>query len=74
MTLVDRHSGCILAWRVAFERSETLLQAMVDEAPQAKFYYSDLFATYHNLVYAPGCYTPCPTRAKPVASKVTTPN
>ena len=42
MTLVDRHSSCILAWRVDWERSEVLLQAMVDEAPQAKFYYSDL--------------------------------
>lgn len=64
MTLVDRHSSCILAWRVAFERTEALLQAMVDEAPQAKFYYSDLFATYRNLVYAPGRYTPMPDKSE----------
>lgn len=58
MTLVDRHSSCILAWCVAFERTETALQALVDEAPQASFYYSDLFASYRQLVYAPGRHTP----------------
>ena len=64
MTLVDRHTSCILAWRVDWERSEALLQAMVDEAPQAKFYYSDLFATYRSLVYAPGRYTPMPDKSE----------
>jgi IS1 family transposase len=64
MTLVDRHTSCILAWRVAFERTETLLQAMVDEAPQAAFYYSDLFATYRQLVYTPGRYTPMPDKSQ----------
>ncbi len=64
MTLVDRHSSCILAWRVDGERSEALLQAMVDEAPQAKFYYSDLFATYRTLVYTPGRYTPMPDKSE----------
>lgn len=64
MTLVDRHSRCILAWRVAFERTEAALQAMVDEAPQAKFYYSDLFASYRNLVYSPGRYTPMPDKSQ----------
>jgi IS1 family transposase len=64
MTLVDRHSSCILAWRVDWERSEALLQAMVDEAPQARYYYSDLFATYRNLVYAPGIHTPMPDKTE----------
>ena len=64
MTLVDRHTSCILAWRVAFERTEPLLQAMVDEAPQAKFYYSDLFATYRNLIYWPGRHTPMPDKSE----------
>lgn len=64
MTLVDRHTNCILAWRVDWERSETLLQAMIDEAPQAKFYYSDLFATYRTLVYTPGRYTPMPDKSE----------
>lgn len=64
MTLVDRHTRCILAWRVDWERSEALLQAMVDEAPQAKFYYGDLVATYRNLIYAPGRYTPMPDKSE----------
>lgn len=64
MTLVDRHTSCILAWRVDRERSEGLLQAMVDEAPQAKFYYSDLFAAYRSLVYTPGLYTPMPDKSE----------
>jgi hypothetical protein len=50
MTLVDRHTSCILAWQVGFERTEVLLQALVDEAPQARFYSSDLFATCRTLV------------------------
>ena len=64
MTLVDRHSSCILAWRVAWERTEVDLQAMIDEAPPAKFYYSDLFATYRRLVYTPGRYTPMPDKSE----------
>ncbi len=64
MTLVDRLSSCILAWRVDWERSEPLLWAMVDEAPQAKFYYSDLFAAYRNLVDAAGRYTPMPDKSE----------
>ncbi len=64
MTLVDRQSSCILAWRVDWERSEALLQAMVDEAPQAKFYYSDLFATYRKLVYTPGRDPPMPDKSQ----------
>lgn len=64
MTLVDRHSSCIVAWRVDWERSEALLQAMVDEAPQARYYYSDLFATYRTLVYAPGVHTPMPDKTE----------
>jgi transposase InsO family protein len=64
MTLVDRHTSCILAWRVAAEREEALLQAMVDEAPQAKVYYSDLFATYRKLVYTPGRHTPMPDKSE----------
>jgi len=64
MTLVDRHTGCILGWRVSDERTEELLQAMVDEAPQAKYYYSDLFATYRSLIYTPGVHTPMPDKSQ----------
>jgi len=64
MTLVDRHTSCILAWAVGYERTEMILQALVDRAPQARFYYSDLFATYRQLVYAPGLYTPMPDKSE----------
>ena len=56
MTLVDRRTSCILAWAVDFERPATTLQALVDTAPQAQFYYSDLYATYRSLIYTPGSY------------------
>ena len=64
MTLVDRRTSCILGWKVAYERSVTDLQQMVDAAPQAAFYYSDLFATYRRLIYTPGRYTPMPDKSE----------
>ncbi len=64
MTLVDRTTSCIVAWAVAYERTEAILQALVDQAPQARFYYSDLFALYRLLVYAPGLYTPLPDKSE----------
>ena len=57
MTLVDRTTSCILAWAVDFERPAATIQAMIDAAPQAAFYYSDLYATYRSLVYTPGSYS-----------------
>jgi hypothetical protein len=36
----------------------------VDTAPQARFYYSDLFATYSTLVYRPGLHTPMPDKSE----------
>jgi len=64
MTLVDRRSSCILAFAVESERTESVLQGMVDQAPQAAFYFSDLFALYRRLVYAPGLYTPMPDKSE----------
>jgi IS1 family transposase len=37
---------------------------MVDEAPQAAFYFSDLFVTYRHLLYTPGLYTPMPDKSE----------
>jgi hypothetical protein len=51
ITLVDRHTSCIVGWRVEPERDAVLLQALVDAAPQERFYYSDLFAAYRALLY-----------------------
>jgi insertion element IS1 protein InsB len=64
MTLVDRTTSCILGWAVETERTEANLQQMVDEAPQAAFYFSDLFATYRQVIYSPGHYTPMPDKSE----------
>ncbi len=64
MTLVDRRTSCILAWAVEYERTQVVLQALVDRAVQARFYYSDLFALYRLLVYSPGLYTPMPDKSE----------
>ena len=64
MTLVDRTTSCILGWAIEAQRTEQTLQGLVDRAPQARFYYSDLFATYRQLVYAPGLHTPMPDKSE----------
>jgi IS1 family transposase len=64
MTVVDRATSCILAWAVEPERTEATLQGLVDDAPPAAFYFSDLFALYRRLVYAPGHYTPMPDKSQ----------
>ena len=64
MTLVDRTTSCILGWAVSHNRTEQILQAMVDNAPQAAFYFSDLFATYRQLIYHPGRYTAMPDKSE----------
>ena len=64
MTIVDRTTSCILGWAVERERSEQVLQQLVDNAPQAAFYFSDLFALYRRLIYRPGIYTPIPDKSE----------
>ena len=64
MTLVDRRTSCILGWSVQRERSEPVLQAVVDHAPQAAFYFSDLYPAYRTLLYAPGIHTPMPDKSE----------
>ncbi|MCS7010977.1 MAG: helix-turn-helix domain-containing protein, partial [Anaerolineales bacterium] len=43
LTIVDRKTRCILSWSVVWKRTEEALQRMVDEAPKAKWYFSDAF-------------------------------
>lgn len=64
MTLVDRTTSCILGWAVGGERSEPVLQQVVDEAPQAAFYFSDLYPAYRSLLYRPGIHTPMPDKSE----------
>lgn len=54
----------MVGWSVCVERDEATLQALVDEAPQALWYYSDLFATYKALIYSPGTHTPMPDKSE----------
>lgn len=56
MTLVDRTTRCILSWAVVEVRSKEALQQVVDQAPKAKWYYSDGFDAYARLWYHFGRY------------------
>lgn len=38
-------------WKVAWERSQAVMQAIVDHAPKAKWYFSDAFDVYASLWY-----------------------
>ena len=46
------------------ERHTDLLQALLDQTPQAQWYFSDLFATYKTLIYTPGTHTPMPDKSE----------
>ncbi len=54
--MMERATRCIVGWRVEWERTETVIQEMVDAAPQAVLYYSDDFSTYSALIYTPGIH------------------
>lgn len=66
-TLVERHTSCIVGWRVCADRDKATLQRLLTDSPQAARYYSNLFAPYKALVYSPGTHTElilykcCPT-------------
>lgn len=64
ITLVDRTTSCIVAWAVSAERSLDLLQSLVDQAPPARFYYSDLFAVWRAVLYLTGLHTPMPDKSE----------
>jgi insertion element IS1 protein InsB len=63
VTFVERKTSCIVGWQVVVERDEATLQAMLDTSPQAVWYYSDLFATYKELLYTPGTHTAMPDKS-----------
>ena len=64
ITFVEHSSGCIVGWQLGKVRDEAVMQALVDTAPQAVWYYSDLWAGYWHVVYAPGTYTPMPDKSE----------
>ena len=55
MTRVDRKTRCILSWAVVEVRTKDALQQVVDQAPKAKWYYSDGLDAYQWLWYHFGC-------------------
>ena len=56
MTVVDRKTRCILGWAVVWVRTQEAIQLMIDDAPKAKWYYSDGFDAYKRLWYHFGRY------------------
>ena len=64
MTFVERKSSCVVGWRIVLERDEATLQDLLDDTPQAVWYYSDLFATYKALLYTPGTQTSLPDKSE----------
>ena len=54
--MVDRKTRCILGWAVVWVRTQEAIQQMVDQAPKAKWYYSDAFDAYQWLWYHFGRY------------------
>ena len=56
MTIVDRATRCVLGWKIVWERTPQDLQEVVDDAPKAKYYYSDGFEAYALLWYHQGSY------------------
>jgi insertion element IS1 protein InsB len=54
--VVDRKTRCILGWAVVWVRTREAIQLMLDDAPKAKWYYSDGFDAYQWLWYHLGRY------------------
>ncbi len=56
MTFVDRHTHCIVSWRVVAERTGTIVQEMVHESVQAQCYFSDGLDVYQTALYWPAVH------------------
>lgn len=53
MTIVESLTSWIVGWAVGYERTEAVMQELVDSAPQAVLHYSDdFFSTYSALLYS----------------------
>ena len=51
MTLVNRKTREILGYDIARDRSLQRIQNLVDNAPKAKFYFSDAFPVYSQICF-----------------------
>jgi hypothetical protein len=54
--------------------TEADVQRLVDTAPQAAFYFSDLWALYRTIVYTPDIDIPCRTKARHTVLRASKPN
>jgi len=53
ITIIDHLTRCYLGLKVVWQQTQEVIQDMVDEAPNAKRYYSD---AYERLWYHGGIY------------------
>ncbi len=51
ITFVTREPRQIVGFDIAFDKSEKRIQKIADNAPKAKFYYSDANPSYQNVCY-----------------------
>ena len=49
---------------MVWERTEAVMQALLDDSPLAYFYFSDQFATYDTLVYYPTLHQSLPDKSQ----------
>lgn len=51
VAIVNRATGCVVAWAVCSEHTPELMQSVMDAAPHVENYYSDAFNTYRELCW-----------------------
>ncbi len=56
ITIVDRLTRCYMGVKFVWQRTQEVIQEMVDEAPKAKRHYSDAFDAYNRLWHHWGVY------------------
>jgi IS1 family transposase len=56
ITIVDRATRCFLGYKIVWERTQQVIQDMVDETLKAKHYFSNAFDAYDRLYYHGGRY------------------
>ena len=61
---MERASSCIVGFWVSQKRDEATIQNLLDQSPSARWYYSDLMASYKKLVYYPGKHIPMPNKSE----------
>ena len=49
---------------MVWERTEAVMQALLDDSPLAYFYFNDQFATYDTLVYYPALHQSLPEKSQ----------